>query len=30
MERQVLELFQWVWGSHWDAVWGMVEPENAA
>ena len=26
MERQVLDIFQWVWGSHWDAVWGFVEP----
>jgi NADH-quinone oxidoreductase subunit H len=26
MERQVLDMFQWVWGSHWDAVWGLVGP----
>ena len=26
MERQVLDMFQWVWGSHWDAVWGVVGP----
>lgn len=26
MEAQVLELFQWVWGSQWDAVWGVVQP----
>ncbi len=26
MEAQVLQFFQWLWGSWWDPVWKVFEP----